>query len=284
MTNTSDADLVALARGCWASIEPIHVIGYFAPEPTEAYVALGLHPRLSYFAARSAAFGPVAPAVTVATFYVFAPWLVNKALPAAWDLATPEQVQEARREGVSVALRRVLGEPDVSEAVAIARRVCDGLTAPGRPLYAAHSALPWPDDDLLALWHAATLVREHRGDGHVAALQTAGLRPVESLVLGGLFADNTAFVRKTCGWSDEEWAAGVGRLRERGLLTSEGDDLSDEGRTVRQRIEDQTDELAVEGWAHVGVDDCRRFQELTKTLRTQVLASGELPDWIKSRS
>jgi hypothetical protein len=258
------------------------VIGYFAPETKQAYVDLGLHPRLSYFAARSAAFGPAEPAVAVATFYVFAPWLVGAALPAAWEVATPDQVQEARRAGMATALSRVLGEPDVTEALGIARRVCEGLTAHGRPLYAAHTTLPWPDDDLLALWHAATLIREHRGDGHVSVLHAAGLDPVESLVLGGLFASNTDFLKKTRGWSDEEWAAAEKRLQDRGLLTFDGR-LSEQGQAMRQHIEDRTDALAVEGWAHVGADDTARLHDLLAPLRAQVLSSDVLPAWVGSR-
>lgn len=282
MTTSDDADLIALARRCWGALEPIHGLGYFAPETTQAYVDLGLHPRLSYFAARSAAFGAADAAVVIATFYVFAPWLVRKALPAAWEVAAPEAVVQARRDGTAQALRRALGEPDVSEALELARRACDGLTAAGRPLYAAHSALPWPDDDLLALWHAATLIREHRGDGHVAVLQTTGLDPVEALVLGGLFSSNTEFVRTTRGWTEQEWSAAEDRLRDRGLLTGSGE-LSDEGRRTRQAVEDQTDRLAVEGWAHLGEEGCQRLHELVSPLRKQVLAGPDLPDWMASR-
>ncbi|MGH3360359.1 MAG: SCO6745 family protein [Nocardioidaceae bacterium] len=281
MTNTQ-TDLVKLGRRCWGALEPLHVVGYFAPEPKQAYVDLGLHPRLSYFAARSAAFGEVGPSVTTATFYVFAPWLPSKALPASWDIASPATIQQARRDAIGVALRGILGSPDVSEALALARLACEGLDPAGRPLYAVHAALDWPDDDLLALWHAATLLREHRGDGHIAVLQAAGVDPVESLVLGGLFSSNTEFVRTTRGWSDDEWAAGQERLRSRGLLNVFGD-LSDDGRALRQRIEDDTDALAVAGWAHLGADGCRRLYELAAPLREQVLASGVLPEWISAR-
>ncbi|HET7278312.1 MAG TPA: hypothetical protein VFJ22_09560, partial [Dermatophilaceae bacterium] len=179
----TDPALVRAARRAWSGLESLHVVGYFADETRDQYVALGLHPRLSYFAARVAAMGPVGPEVSEATFYVFAPWLHRKALPAAWDLTTPERLVQARRDGTAEALGRILGRPDVSEALAIARRVTEGLTAPGRPLYAAHAGLVWPDDDLLALWHAATLVREHRGDGHVAVLTATGIGPVEATVL-----------------------------------------------------------------------------------------------------
>ena len=86
----------------------------------------------------------------MATFYVFAPWLVEAALPAAWQTTTPAALVEARRRGTATALRGLLGEPDVAEALGIARAVCEGLTPQGRPLYAAHAGLDWPEDDLLA--------------------------------------------------------------------------------------------------------------------------------------
>ncbi|MFY0409324.1 SCO6745 family protein [Solicola sp. PLA-1-18] len=278
---SADAELLTWSRRAWGALESLHVLGYFADDVRESYVALGLHPRLSYFAARSAAFGPVGPQVPIATFYVFAPWLHEKALPASWDVASPARVQQARRDGMQVVLDKAIGTPDVSELLDLARTVCSGLTTPGRPLHAAHAGLEWPDDPRLALWHAATLIREHRGDGHVALLLRAGLDPVESLVLGGLFSGNTDFVRSTRGWSDEEWTAAVDRLTGRGLVA--GDALTDEGRTFRQGLEDETDRLALEGWAHLGLDGTRRVAELGRPLRDAALSSGVLPDWISSR-
>jgi hypothetical protein len=282
MTRTHDTELVAAGRSCWKTLETIHVVGYFAPEPTQEYVDLGLHPRLSYFAARSAPIGPVVPGVTTATFYVFAPWLVDKAISDVWEVASPAQVLDARHRGTAAALHRVLGDPDLDEALKLVRGVCAGLSTAGRPLYAAHAGLPWPDDDLLALWHGASLIREHRGDGHVALLQAADLDPVESLVLGGLHTGNTDFVRQTRGWSDEEWAHAEQRLRDRGLLTDTGE-LSSQGRDFRQDLEDRTDALAVEGWAAVGTEATARLRELVVPLARQVLDSGVLPGWANPR-
>ena len=271
-----DAELTSLSRKAWGDLEVLHVVGYFAPEVRNRYVELGLHPQLSYFPARAAAFGTAGPGLTTATFYVFAPWLVEAALPSAWETVTPGRLVEARRAGMAEALGTILGTPDVSEALAIARDVCDGLAPQGRPLYAAHAELPWPEDDLLALWHAATLIREHRGDGHVSVLQHAGLDPVEATVLGGLFSSSTGFLRKTRGWSDEEYAAATDRLRDRGWLDGESG-FTEAGRAARQQIEDDTDRLAVEGWAHVGVDRTARLHELVRPLREQILQAGVLP-------
>jgi len=274
----TDPSLVRAARHAWSGLEAVHVIGYFADETRDQYVALGLHPRLSYFAARVAAMGPVGPEVSEATFYVFAPWLHRKALPAAWEVTTPERLVQARRDGTAAALARILGEPDVSEALAIARRVTEGLHAPGRPLYAAHAGLDWPDDDLLALWHAATLVREHRGDGHVAVLTSSGIGPVEATVLDGLWSGRTTFLHRTRGWSEEELAAATASLVQRGWVA--GGALTDKGRHAREHVEQRTDASGLAGWEHVGLDETDRLAGLLAPLRERVVASGVLPDEI----
>lgn len=209
--------------------------------------------------------GAVGPELSAATFFVFAPSLVRRALLSAWEIAAPEVVQRARRTGVAEALHRVLGEPDVGEALALARVATSGLAAAGRPLYAAHSRLDWPDDPLLALWHAATLVREHRGEGHLAVLTCASLDPVESLVLGGLHDHNTDFLKTTRGWPESEWAAAEERLLVRGLLTDEKA-LSAAGVAFRAEVEADTDRLAVAGFGHLGREETLRLTELVAPL------------------
>jgi hypothetical protein len=271
-----DEQLRPLSRKAWWDLEALHIVGYFAPQPRQRYVDLGLDPQLSYFASRAAAFGQAGPGLTLATFYVFAPRLVEAALPSAWDVASPAQLVEARRAGVRDALRDVLGEPDVEEALGLAREVCAHLAPQGRPLYAAHAELSWPDDTLLGLWHAATLIREHRGDGHVSVLLARGIDPVEATVLGGLWSGTTSFLRKTRGWSNEELASATERLRDRGWLDADGG-LSDDGKIERHQVERDTDRLALEGWAHVGVDATARLHDLLAPLREQVLASDVLP-------
>ena len=90
----------------------------------------------------------------------------------------------------------------------------------------------------------------------------------------------TGFLRKTRGWSDEEYDAATERLRERGWLDADGD-FTDLGRDERQRIEDDTDRLAVEGWTRVGVERTARLHELVKPLRETVLAADVLPRTIR---
>lgn len=272
----SDPELVKASRRAWAGLEALHVVGYFAEETTAQYVALGLDARLAYFASRVAAMGAVGPRVSEATFYVFAPRLHDAALPATWELTTPERLVRARREGMAAALDRILGRPDVGEVLSLTRRVCEGLAAPGRPLYAGHAGLDWPEDDVLALWHAATLVREHRGDGHIAVLVTQGIGPVEATVLDGAWSGKTGFLRKTRGWSEQELAAAAHRLVDGGWLDDEGT-LTQAGRAVRTEVEECTDRAGMSAWEGLGLQDTVRLAELMVPLRDAVVASGVLP-------
>ena len=273
-----------LGRTAWATLETLHVVAYFAPDVQQAYDAFGVTAtRAGYFASRAAALGPVPAAVVTATFGIFAPRLVAAAVPAVWAAAPPERWAAARAEATATALHRVLGEPDVTEAVDLARTACAGLTAHGRPLFAAWSDWPEPDDPLLQLWHAALLVREHRGDGHLSAWLAAGLDPVEALITSGLSSGSVQFVRTTRGWTDEEWAAGVARLHGRGLVTPDGAALTERGVVTRAQVELTTDELSVEGWAHLGPEGTSRLVELLTPLRRAVADSGLLPDWVRAR-
>lgn len=271
-----------VARRCWSALEIVHVTGYFAPEPRAAYQALGLGARVGYFASRSAPMGPVGPEVTVAAFYVYAPALVASALPAAWDVATPAQVTQARQTGVAQTLHRVLGDPDVGEAVELAHEACRGLAAHGRPLYAGHSSLEWPTEPLMQLWHAATLLREHRGDGHVAALLHSGLDPVEAIITFGQAAGTTDFMKASRGWTEREWAAGEQRLQERGLLADDGS-LTRDGVELRTRLEAQTDAAAISGWQRLGAEGTARLLELVVPLRRRLLASDIFPSGLFNR-
>lgn len=277
-----DEEILRLGRKAWGNLELLHVVGYFAPETQAAYEGLGLRGRAGYFASRSAAMGAVDAPMTVATFYVFAPRAVAGVLPEAWAVASPEQVLRARYDGVAAALHRILGDVDAAEAAALARTCCDGLSPQGRPLYAAHTSVPWPQEPLMALWHAATLIREHRGDGHVAALVQAGLAPLEALVINGLAAGNTDFLEKRRGWKPEEWAATRVALREEGLLDDE-QQLSVDGKALVAALEVGTERAAAEGWAHLGPTGTARVIELVAPLRRTVLASPGMPDWLGRR-
>lgn len=266
------ADAAALAHRAQGTLEPIHIAVYFAPEGGEIYPEVGVPGgRRQYFASRSAALGRVPGEVVVATFFNFYPPLVRKYVPSVWESATPEQVLEARLRVADAVLRRILGvdilgSGEMAEAAALAREAAtvlgDGV---GRPLYAAHAALPWPEPAHLQLWHAQTLLREHRGDGHIAALVLAGLDGIEAVVsylpLGKGLPE--PLLRATRGWPDEDWDRARERLRERGLLDAEGK-YTAAGRAQRERIEEQTDRAAAAPWAHLGAERTSRLRDLVR--------------------
>jgi hypothetical protein len=266
----------------WRALETLHMTVYFAPEPRDAYRRAGLRGGwMGYFASRSAAMGPVPAEVVVATFYNFHPRMVHRAIPDAWGFASPERVLAARVEGADAALRRLLGpwveHPEAAEAAALARRAMEGRDPAGRPLFAGHATLGWPDAPHLALWHAATLYREFRGDGHVACLLADAVDGCEAHVLAaGAGQLPGAFLRQYRGWSDEEWAAAAGRLRDRGRVEPDGS-LSDAGRAARDTLEHRTDTLATPPWDHLGEAGCSRLLGLLEEPVRLVVEAGGVP-------
>lgn len=264
------------------ALEPLHACSYFSPDVDDELVAVGLRPgRMCYFASRSAPMGAVSAGVTAATFVNFNPELVARHIPRAWTLAAPDAVVAARLRGVDRTLRRLLGDAvgsaEVRELAELCRSACDALVPEGRPLYAGHADLPWPDEPYLALWHATSLLRESRGDGHTTALLHAGLTGLESIVThtatGRGFTVESA--KKLRGWSDGQWGAALDALQERGLMA--GDSLTDAGTALRQSIEDETDRLDQAPWAHLGIDATARVIELGKGLSRIVIANGAFP-------
>src|SRR6187397_1764110 len=240
----------SMARQMFALVEPIAVIPYSADEPNEAMFALGFTNYWdTYFAGRAAPLGSSVPADVVhALFYNFAPGEVARHIPKVWRTTTPEAAIAARQMGCVKALRRILGDQIDSHAFA---RAADLLleaatSAPfeGRPMYAALRAIPIPDERVARLFHAASLLREHRGDGHIAALMIEGVGGLEAHVL---FALDMGMPAEKFGRIHHlpaaQRAAVIDGMRDRGLI---GDDgwLSEPGRAVKQRVEDLTDDLA----------------------------------------
>lgn len=269
-----------LARKTWRTLEPYHGLVYFAPEPEAAYADLGITGRDGYFASRAAAFGPVSAEVVIAAFFNFNPALVHHAIPAAWEKASPAVVQAARRGGIDAALARTTGDvlsgDALDRAVELIRPAAEAVAASlgGRPLAAAHLALAWPDEPRVALWHAITVLREHRGDGHVACLTEAGLEPCDALVLHAASGDvPKEALQQTRRWSDDDWAAAVERLAGRGLVDGEGQ-FTDEGRAHREALEARTDELAVAPWTAIGPDACEELRTLIRPASRAIVDSG----------
>ncbi|MFB8028184.1 MULTISPECIES: hypothetical protein [unclassified Streptomyces] len=271
------------ARRVWHLLEPLHAVFYYAPEVFEEAAALGYSTQErwpSYFAWRAAPLGAAGAERVTAVFHSFSPVTVARHVPSGWDVADPEKVLAARTRAVDRAYRVLFGDladgPDLAAAAALARRAAEAADVTGRPLAAANAALPWPDDPLPVLWQAATILREHRGDGHVAALVGAGLDPVESLVSFAAVGAARPEVFASRGWTPAEWGAARGRLAARGLLAEDGTATA-AGRALRAEVERRTDEEASGPWAALGPGERERLVELLGPLWVEAIGSGLLP-------
>ncbi len=270
-----------LARRLWSRIEPIHAVTYFSPEPLAALADAGYKGFwMGYFAGRAAPMGPVGPEVVFAAFYNFSMAHVSRALPDAWTFAPPDAALEARQRGSVAALRRAFAgtEDQVEDAATLARVAATSVPIEGRCLAAANRALPWPDEPTAALWHACTVLREHRGDGHVAALTAAGIGGREANVLqSAAGVVPRAVFGKSRLYDDVEWADVSQRLIDRRLMTPDGS-LTSQGAMIRQDIEDRTDRIALA--AYDGLDDTQlqRLLDALAPLARAVLASGDVPE------
>ncbi|MFF0308091.1 hypothetical protein ACFYSC_11720 [Streptosporangium sp. NPDC004379] len=296
-------------RLMWQLLEPLHAVTYFAPEARAAADAAGLRGFwMGYFATRAAPLGAVGPEVVTAAFHGFPPARVARALPDAWGFASPDAVLRARMDGAGAALRRLLtdatapGAPEPPDAVegpgggeepgapragsppdgleeagSLAWEAARRADTAGRVLAAANQAVPEPEDPYLRLWQAATTLREHRGDGHVAVLVAGGVSPVEAHLLKiaatEADADGLRLARK---WDEAEWDAALGSLRARGWLDG-GGRLTGEGARERDRIERLTDEAAAGPWRALGGESTSALARLLWPLASAVMGSGTFP-------
>lgn len=280
-------DASKVAFRCNRVLEPLHSMVYFAPEAEQFYTEAGLRPgRMGYFASRSAPLGPVGPGTVAATFFNFNPELVARHIPRAWTLATPERVLEARLAAADAALRRLLGadvidSAELAETANLARQAAEGCLPEGRPLYAALADLDWPEEPHLMLWHAASQLREFRGDGHIAALVAAGFNGLTAIVThtatGKGFLEPIA--KKLRGWSDEQWAGAIDHLREAGLLDADGE-LTEQGAALRAEVEAVTNRASAVPWSLLGAERCERLHELARGLSRAVVSAGAFPDGV----
>ena len=269
-----------LARRFFDRFEPVHAVTYFSPESRAAFDGLGFRGFwMGYFAARSAPFGVVPTEVVTAVFYNFAPQRVAKALPAAWEIASPADALRAREESAVATLRRygVGDDDDVRTAAELAAKAARSAPLDGRPLFAANLALPWPDEPLAKLWHAVTLLREQRGDGHVAVFSALGVSGRECNVLHAAAGRvPKEMIMRSRDYDDDQWRLYQNRLIRRGLL-DENDALTSAGAELKQHIEDTTDVLSLA--ALDVLDDAEvetLFRSLTPITRT-VVSAGDVP-------
>ncbi|CAL9605775.1 hypothetical protein SUDANB106_05539 [Streptomyces sp. enrichment culture] len=268
------------ARALWTLLEPVHAVTYFAPEARDAFEDAGLRGFWrGYFAGRAAPLGETGPEPVTAAFFGFAPAMVARALPALWAVATPERALEARRAGAGAALRRLLAGHgrQAEEAAALLLPVVRDLDCAGRVLAAANRALPVPADPLERLWHAATVLREHRGDGHVAALVAAGFDGCEILVLRAGIDLPRGELQPYRGWSDDEWRAAGRRLAARGLLDP-GGRATPEGRLAHRAAEEATDRAAARPWQGLDAATGERLSRLLTPVARAAAAALRFPN------
>lgn len=271
---------------------------------------------MGYFGMRAAPLGEVDAGTVTEVFYNFSPRMVGRAIPDAWAVAPAARFLQARLHGVDGALRRLLGDgvlaggsavggsavggsaaggsaaggaaggsaaggsavdsAEIAEAAELARAATEAAPLDGRPLAAANAALPWPEQPHLALWQATTVLREHRGDGHVEALREHGLGPCQTLVL--FAADNglaPEYMQKARGWTPQEWQQAADELAERGLLDADGAITAD-GVEVRRSVERRTDESAAGPWTELGERRTARLAELLEPLALRLAQSNDV--------
>lgn len=233
---------------------------------------------MGYFAARSAPFGVVPKEVVTAAFYNFAPERVSKALPAAWDVASPADALRVRQDSAVAALRRYgVTNDEAGAAAELAEKAARSAPLDGRPLFAANVALDWPDEPVARLWHAVTLLREQRGDGHVAVLSTLGVSGRESNILHAAAGRvPQEMIMRSRDYDEEQWAHYRLVLARRGLLDGDGA-LTDAGRDLKQRIEDTTDRLALSALDGLDDDEVERLFRAVTPITRKVVAAGDVP-------
>ena len=264
--------------------EALFAAAIVCPEGIAAVQALGVPvdaARIN-FVTRTAPMGAVSAEVAVAVFFNFNPAVVEEVIPAAWAAAPPDSILAAHRaalDGPLAAALAALDPGDLAEYARLARTAaeaaCDHVE--GRALFAGFAGLPWPDGDHLVAWHAARLLREHRGDGHVAALVVEGLSGIEALVVHEAFDPKMpqGVLRRSRSWRREQWATAVDGLRQRGWLTDDETlTMTEEGRARRQRIEDRTNELAAVAFEPIGPDGVERLVGLGAQVAAALRAAG----------
>ena len=283
-----------LARKAYKAFEPYHLVTYFGPHVTSTYERLGLRGQAGYTGLRGAALGAVPGAVVAATFFNFNPAAIERAWGRALENHSVDDLNAARAQSVDVGLRDALGDrvddPALAKAALLMRDVISTASVAGRPLASAYAALPRPPEPHLQLWQDATLWREWRGDGHIAALTLAGLDPIESLVIydadlrsqpsSAVEGRGRRAMQASRKWDDEAWDATVERLTARKLVSPGPDGnavLTQDGAALRKRIEDQTDDAAGSVWETVTDTDAEVLFAAVRPFVKAVIDAGFLP-------
>jgi hypothetical protein len=271
-----------MARRLWQAIEPFHAVVYFAPEPAAAARRIGLRGFwMTYFAGRVAPLGPVPSGPVAAVVYGFAPPMVARAIPDAWHFADPDIVVQARIAGAAAALRAHLDPNELAELDELSGLLLEAVAGcgfEGRPLASAWSQVrPRSADPVSSAWLATTVLREHRGDGHVIAAVGAGLGGLDAtLTFVATGAVTREIMQKNRGWSDDDWEQSSRRLEARGLLDRDGR-LTETGNALRIEIEDLTDRLAAAPAERLGAAGVERAIALAAPISRHLIDRGMIP-------
>jgi hypothetical protein len=265
-------------RNIHMTINLAHRLVYFVPEATEEYAAIGAAGRGTYFAVRTAPMGVVPDEVILATFYNFSGRAVRSAnIADVWAAASPAGLQAARFRAVTRALDRVgvtYTAEEIQEARALIDPVVANLSLAGKPLAAANAALKLPDDPLAALWQQVTIVREWRGDVHIALLVAHDIGPCECMVLQvGTGRFPLGIAQATRQWSEEDWAAAIVELGTRNWVDANGA-MTAAGSEAREHIENETDRLCAPIWKPIGEAGAERLRELLDRIHPAMTAAG----------
>ncbi|MCQ9132311.1 SCO6745 family protein [Streptomyces hilarionis] len=269
------------ARRMFELLEPICLVTFFADECNEELAALGHRTYWDgYFASRAAPLGRVPAQVVHAAFYNFADGEAARHIPSAWETIPPEASVAARERGSAASLRRILGgEPAGSaglvRAADLTTKAATSAPTEGRVMYAGMRTVPVPSDPVARLWHAATMLREHRGDGHIAALVGAGIGGTEAHILSAL--EQGIHPPESFGrvhhLPKERLTEVMDGLRERGLVDAEGR-FTDAGRETRQRVEDLTDELAAAPYEALSPAELDELVAELEPITARLVAAG----------
>jgi hypothetical protein len=274
------------ARRLRDAVEPLAVQAIFSREAADRYAELGLDNWLAaYVWQRVAGLGNPPATLVVSVLGVFEPTAVAALYAEARGALARDDVIETRLSAPAATVRRLLGDLDAEAApvVAVLRRGLAAADATARPLFAGLSGQPWPEDVVGQLVHACDLLREHRGDSHLAVCAVAGLDPVEMNVLTELYCGHPLLsYTVTRGWSPQQMAGAVTRLRARGLL--DGDALSDDGVAYRRDLEEQTDAMQQSVVDAIGPDLDPVVERLDVWSNLLVALGGAPPDPAKRAS
>ncbi len=265
---------MTLRRSFWHAVETIHHVVYFSPRAKPAFEAVGLKgTMMGYFASRSAALGTPGPEVVIATFHGFAPRMVQRALPTAWSLASPDDILDARYTLARETIAPGFDGFDTARLATGLQAGLSGLELAGRPLAAGHIGLPAPTDDLGAVWHAATALREYRGDSHLAVLTAAGLDGITANVLATAAGLTLSGQQQLRGWDDHEWENAAAGLRDRGWIDAD-DQITEAGIVHRTQIESDTDRVTTAGISAEAIDHFASVADLAVAASKGIVAAG----------